>query len=672
MEENKNKFLNKKIKRDNNEKASNKKIKGLKQLETKKTTSLQTIKSYKEKKMKEWKSKIKEDLQLNDLKEFVTKSYDIHNESQILYINKLIINHKEEFISHYSKYQFVLDLSSRKEFQNKMKNDDEIMKIPMIKNNIIPDDCSSIRIILIKLLNDINEIELNIDNDINNDNINLTVIKIFLENHVYFNSVFNYLIPTKYSDNFEYKYNKILFDVAHFFFPWDGILEAKDLKIEEKNIISKKILLLGYISSFIEKMNLFADEDLIESCEYLLNLIEIMSQVKDGERNYSLFQNIVKTCLPFDLIYAKKKLKEMKDLKYFYSKLIINNTSIKFFNPDDLKENSEVKLVNNNGRQFTVKANEINWYLGEYLISCFEGYDFMVCFTFKSSLNKNYLKIEPIDKPFNNLFKEMIKSSVIKEAFLKDSEAVTFEYPYNNDDIINECEESIYYVPFPVSGFYGYTDKNSFKIYIYSNIKVDSIINTFTEYDNFLKTKTQEFKHISRIYFHLFNPSFTLSTPTTDENNKILIELNLKDMREKKDKIREAFESRTINLPEIEKMDFGDIFEMFFVGNKTSKFFLANIIFCLKESNWKLKSDIFLKNYIESIKQKNIFIQKNKVNYPFITSILEYFKFENEKIYFNELITKGSSKENIDKNKSGYFDNVCTYKKTYSHYNFTK
>ena len=105
--------------------------------------------------MKEWNLMDKEKLNINELKIFVQEKYDIHNDSQKLYMEYLIKNDKKEFIEHYSKYQFVLNLDTRKEIQNKIKDDKELMEISMIKNNIIPDDCISLRNILINILKNI-------------------------------------------------------------------------------------------------------------------------------------------------------------------------------------------------------------------------------------------------------------------------------------------------------------------------------------------------------------------------------------------------------------------------------------------------------------------------------------------------------------------------------------
>ena len=141
MDDNANLFLLKKTKRkeekDETLEQNNNKKKTLDIKE--KITSIQSIKSYKEEKMKKWKEINKEDLNFNALKQFVNEVYDIHNDSQKLYMEYLIENNKAEFITHYSKYQFVLNLDIREEFQSKIQDDEQLMKILMIRNNFIPD-----------------------------------------------------------------------------------------------------------------------------------------------------------------------------------------------------------------------------------------------------------------------------------------------------------------------------------------------------------------------------------------------------------------------------------------------------------------------------------------------------------------------------------------------------
>ena len=76
--------------------------------------------------------------------------------------------------------------------------------------------------------------------------------------------------------------------------------------------------------------------------------------------------------------------------------------------------------------------------------------------------------------------------------------------------------------------------------------------------------------------------------------------------------------------------------------------------------------------YTSTINQKNILIKKDEKDSPFITSVLDFFKFESNLEYLNVSSSKGSNKQNNDEDNSDVFDNAYTYKETYSHYKFTK
>ena len=626
---------------------------------------LESIEKYKKKRLEEWEKRSNN----FNLKEFVTNLYDIHNESQKLYMGKIILNEKEEFIYHYSKYQFILYLDTRKEFQNKIKNDKDIIEIPIIGKNIIPEYCISIKNIFINILLNIIKIDIDIED------IAFEIKNIFINNKVYFNFLFDYLIPTKFSDNYEYKFNKLLFDIAHFFFPWEKIFDTQNITQEETNNILEKLELFKSFGLLGEKINLFLnDDDLIDNCEFLFNILEIMLQVDLKKRNTILFDNMIGMCIPFELKEAKEKLSEMK--KSIYSGLLIDNIKVSKFNIEQLTENSNIIIKSKNGREITIKANELNWYLGRNLIKYFDSDNFMICFSYKSSLNKNYLKLnQDINDNFKNLFKKMIQSPVTREVMSEDAEAKQFEYPFLKEDIFEECINCIHYIPFPVSSLYGYTDKNSFKTFIYINISVDDIRKAFTEFDNLLKTKTHEFKHLSRIYFRLFKSSISLSTPKTNKDNKKhlgLIQNKLENMKNKIQNIKNSYEQRTISFPEISGMDYGDIFEVFLTGDKSTKFFLANSIFCLKDTSWNLTIDNFICNYNSSITAKEVMIQKNKKNWPFITSILDYFNFQSNSYYKNEITYKDANNKNNPEDNSNIYDNICFDKETYSHCNFPK
>ena len=156
----------------------------------------------------------------------------------------------------------------------------------------------------------------------------------------------------------------------------------------------------------------------------------------------------------------------------------------------------------------------------------------------------------------------------------------------------------------------------------------------------------------------------------TNKQRKDSISNNFEFMKDIINKIKNAYESRCIPFKELDLMDYGDIFEMFFLGNKSSIFSLANSLFFLKEESWDLSPDKFINNYIDSINKKAIIIHRYKKN-KFITSVLDYFNFKNDK-YFNEFTIKDSQKANAEENDTDEYYNEYTYKITFSHCNFTK
>ena len=114
----------------------------------------------------------------------------------------------------------------------------------------------------------------------------------------------------------------------------------------------------------------------------------------------------------------------------------------------------------------------------------------------------------------------------------------------------------------------------------------------------------------------------SLNTSKIEFKNKQLIKINYGFIEEKIQKIKDAYKSRIAPYKDLDKMDYGDIFELLFVGNKSSTFFLANTIFFLKNTSWNLDYNKFMDEYISAINQKNILIKKDEKDSPFITSVL--------------------------------------------------
>ena len=623
---------------------------------------LDAIKNYKNKKIEEY-TKRNESF---NYKDFLKNQYDIHNDSQREYLmNAITTDHITEFENHYKKYQFVLDIETRKELQN-LYNQKKINKesIPdIIKKNFLPQDLPSIKTLLTKVLVSINEL------DPEEKELSKLIINSFSQNHIYFIDSFNYLIPTRYSEKNSYKYNKLLFDIAFYFLPYKGIFSTINIINEE--IISEKLKMFKELDKFIQNINSITnDDEFINKCDYLFNCLEIIMTVPENKRNKMLFHNIINMCLPFSLEIAKNLLNKIRK----NSDILVNDIPLLKFDIEKLNENSYITLKDSK-KSFKVKANGINWYLDEYLMYYFSTDEFILCFSYNSCLDKNYIMDNTIYPCYKNLFKLMIKSNIIKEAMMQDEEAKQFDYPFQNDEIFEECCETIHYLPIPAFSVYGLTDKNSYNIYINPIISTLDFQNILTSFDNKLKTQSHEFKHATRIYYHLFNNKIKICTPKP--YNKIINDDNLKKLKEKIDIVKDAFKVKNNKpYPKLNNLDYGDIFELNLFGITCSQFYLSSCILCLKENTWTNieKNNKFFEDYIKSIKSDYIKIIKNNQNFPFISSIMNYFSIISGNIYYNELSLKSlcktkESNENEQDDKNTY-ENICSIIEKTSHYYF--
>ena len=624
---------------------------------------IESIKKYKAKKLKEWEEN--KGNELFDLKQFIIKEYDIHDDCHFKYLSIIYKkNNIKEFIGHYSKYQFVMKIETRKNFQKLFENNKAIIKVAIISYNIIPYTLISIKNIFKEVLSEIIKIDLSKEKNL----IDKILINIFKNQHIYYDKYFEYLIPTRFSDIYEYKFNKLLFDIAYFFFPYKGILEAKNIRKEERDIMEEKLKLFKMISPLSNKFELIDnDDDLIDIFDFIFNCLAIMMQVKSIKRKLDIFSSIIKMCEPFDLENAKANLSKM--IQDNIPDIYIDNYSISKYNYNNLNENSIVKFKTKNNKEMSAKAKEINW---DSLSGRYSTDDFMLCFKYKTCHSKNYIMDEPIKEKFKNLFVKMIKSNILQNAMTQDSQAELFEYPFTLEDIIGECEESIHYVPFPASSIYGFTDKNSFNTYIYSNFQIDSLKCILTEYENILKTKCHEYKHITRIYFHIFNPDIELKTPKASIKSD-LIGKNSDYVNKKIENIESSFNYRKIPYNKMNELDYGDIFELFWVGSRATAFFLANSYYILNEKTWEKDLVTFDTEFKNNIEAETVYITKNEATHPFLTSIIKYFKLDSNLYYQNEVTNKDAYK-NIDENNNnfGELKNVYTFKETISHYDFPK
>ena len=330
------------------------------------------------------------------------------------------------------------------------------------------------------------------------------------------------------------------------------------------------------------------------------------------------------------------------------------------YNLNNLNENSEIEIVYES-KKIKVSVKDVNWFLTpKEFDQCFTSEYFMFCFRFSVIPNINYLKLDKnIRKNYETLYDKIISSEIMEKVMTIDKEANQFEYPYKNKKIFKEVESNCFLVPFPADKYFGYTDKISFKIYLNCVISPLNIKTVITDIDNIIKSKYHEFKHINRVYYHAYNRNISLWTPRTNSisNSKLLNEK--KDFfKKKEDKFNLILENRVITPERIKNLDYGDIVEYGFVGNKQNIFFMLNSLFCLKESSWDLSSEKFDEEYFKSCEKQKFFLKKQQKD-AFIYSLFEYFKFEDKIRIVNEANTskRGTKNQIIEDNNNKCWNN---------------
>ena len=164
-----------------------------------------------------------------------------------------------------------------------------------------------------------------------------------------------------------------------------------------------------------------------------------------------------------------------------------------------------------------------------------------------------------------------MKSETMKQAMNIDKEAKQFEYPFDNDSILNEVEKNFYMVPLPATNYFGISDRVDYSIYLNSIINTSSYDKIFIDIDSITKSKCHEIKHIYRIYMNIYNPEIGLKTPEIKykklETNELTKDsYNL--FKKKEEIISEIYSSKRVRNTEIDELDYGDVLEFAINGKK--------------------------------------------------------------------------------------------------------
>ena len=556
----------------------------------------------------------------------------------------------EKFIKYYKFYQFTLSASERIEIQKKIKDTPNLPLI--IKNNFISETTKDIKDIFISLCNSIVNIEGYGQNDFPE-----RLKHIIIDNGVYLDEKFSSFIPVVFA-NRELQINKLILEIVEFFLQSSMNVKISDEKQIE--LIQDKFLMFELFKNIFAKFESFKDDnELIKVFNYLFNCIYVYFDVEKSKRNKNLFELIILCCMPFDIQVAKALLAKLK-LRINKNFISINEKDLINFDISELTESSTVEFKSLN---IKISCEDINWYLKhDDFLEFLKSDNFMLCFRFPKISEINHLCInDDLKNNHKRLFNKIIKSKIMKHAMNIDEEAKVFQYPFQNDAILEEIENNCFLVPLPAKNYFGITDKLSFTIYLDSFIDTSNQIKVLIDIDNINKSKCHEFKHIYRVYSHINKPDIELKSPEKHYKSFAECKLTMNKAKyiEEKYSLRQIlyiYKNVKITDEQKDNIDYGDVLEFAISGDKQNVFFPKNSYFCLCELSWDLSIKDFTRRYFETCLDKEFYFSKKKDNI-FLDSIIDNLKIgTNVSISNLPDCSKRSSKQNY-KGADGGEDN---------------
>ena len=559
------------------------------------------------------------------------ESIGINAESNYELLTKLVIIDFNLFLKYYSKYQFTLEIRQRKEIQKLIK---DFKLNSMIKNNFIKSDLKSIRELFLKVCDLIINIKLNEKDCLKKLKNEIISIGVFIEDDL------DFLFPVNFG-NIELKFNKLIIDVLFFIFG-KNMGKINSLENNKKDLIKTKISLFKKMKLFFQKSGLYDDETLFKISDYLINCYYIYFEVDDSLKNFDNLEKIITCCLPFELDTAVNFIEKYKYFSYDVEFKIENITLNKYYT-SNLTKDSKIKLSFDK-KIIEVKAEDVNWNLKHNMFfQLLKSDNFTFCFRFPKLSEINYIYINnDIRNNYKALFRKILKSKIMEQCMNIDSDTNNFNYPFNDDNIIQELEDHTLFVPFPAKKFYGYSDKKSFTIFLNSYINTSDLKSIFIDFDNLLKSEFHEIKNIYRLYMHINDSKISLRTPEIKRKTLLTNEFlknNLPLLNENKNNLEEIYKEKLISKNENDSLDYGDILEFAMNGDKQEVFFIKGSLFRLTEKNWEKEPKEFFDLYFKACKEKKFKLNPSTDDL-FIKSVMKFFKLKRNVEIINDAYTE--------------------------------
>ena len=255
-------------------------------------------------------------------------------------------------------------------------------------------------------------------------------------------------------------------------------------------------------------------KEIIKANKIFKNKVKYFQKFKDLIINIFLeFENEEEIIEKIKIIYfyilfeiELNKYPNESFLKAFYiknhdieNKIIKNHISDSNQLHDLFNENTDILLYENIKSLDSFFENINNPFIDNYL-----------CFRFPAILHKNFLEYdEDIYQEFKAFLKFIYKSRLLSDIYYLCPEFQEYEYPFENDNILNEMFKNTYFIPCESKGLHGYTQKNLLSIFIPTLIKnIKPYLERFiTNLGNILNTLIHEqLKHYIKaiIFFNSF------------------------------------------------------------------------------------------------------------------------------------------------------------------------
>ena len=226
------------------------------------------------------------------------------------------------------------------------------------------------------------------------------------------------------------------------------------------------------------------------------------------DKNYRLFINKLYYFIYFQetifsIFFDSKNDEEiLEKLKYFYFYMILTIKSTKPYDKEFI-DTFHLKNTELDKRRMEIYDEQIQSLLGgdydkivfrkipqpllffENIENPFINNYFY--FPFPQLMHKSFIEYdEDIYKEFKIFLKSIYQSKLLKDIYYLSTEFKDFEYPFKNDDILNEMFENTHYIPCNSQNLYGYTQKNLVSIFIPVSFE-DTNTTSIKKNINFLK-----------------------------------------------------------------------------------------------------------------------------------------------------------------------------------------